>query len=65
MPRIKIEQLDSNGNTWRTFEQFPTAAQVADRLHSITYAYNLDHTRVSVDGKLVPLTRETAATREP
>jgi len=61
MARIKIEQLDAEGEVFRTFEQFPTEEQVPERLERIAYAYCLEHTRVSVDGVVVPLTREKVA----
>jgi hypothetical protein len=54
---ITIEQLDKAGNVWRTFTQYPrNASELDGKLHRIGRAYNLDHTRVSVDG--VDITRD-------
>jgi len=66
MPRIKMEQLNKDGNVFRTFEQFPaTQGELAGRLHRITYAYNLARTRVSVDGQVIVLQRESGERSVP
>lgn len=57
MARIRIEQLDEDGRVWRTFDQSPAEDQVPERLHAITYAYNLKRTRVFVNDVLQTLTR--------
>jgi hypothetical protein len=48
---ITIEQLDDNGIVYRTLTEYPrNASALNGRLHRIGRAFNLDHTRVLVDG---------------
>jgi len=65
MTHIKIQQLSGEGHVLREFALYPAPKDVQRRLHSITYAYNLDRTRVLLDGERVYLSRESAASREP
>jgi hypothetical protein len=44
---IKIEQLDSNGNVYRTFTKTTRESQLDSALERIYRAYNMDHTRVT------------------
>jgi hypothetical protein len=49
---IKIEQLDSKGNVFRTFTHVAYSRDGLDKqLARITNAYNLEATRVIVNGK--------------
>lgn len=56
---IVITQIDWDGNGHeRVFTQHATDRDLDRRLHNIAYAFNLDHTRVEVDGVTVSLARD-------
>lgn len=50
---VVIEQLDADGKVFRTFHVYPKRSELEYRLNNIRRAYNMNHTRVTVDGKEV------------
>lgn len=45
---VRIEQLDADGEVWRTFERFPLLTEVEESLDDVRRGFNMDHTRVTV-----------------
>lgn len=53
---IKVQQLDAHGNVFREFVHYATTEpQLQAKLSRIQRAYNMDRTRVLVNGKRIPL----------
>lgn len=53
---IKIEQLNSDREAYRTFTQYAaTEVHLQSKLTNIQRSYNMDNTRVSVNGHVMPL----------
>ena len=47
MIQIKVEQLDKDGNAWRTFTYTCWPNELEAKLEKIERAYNMDRTRVT------------------
>jgi hypothetical protein len=54
MDKIKIEQLDQGGLVFRTFNQQADHRNLDVALDRIARGFNLDHTRVTVNGVVLP-----------
>jgi hypothetical protein len=54
MDKIKIEQLDHDGNVFRTFSQQVDRQQLEPALDRISRGFNLMNTRVTVNGVVWP-----------
>ena len=50
METITIEQLDAGGRAWRQFTHHVATHELDGKLDRIRLAYNMDHTRVLING---------------
>ena len=50
---VTIEQLDTSGHVWRTEASHMVASNVERSLAAIRSGYNMERTRVTVDGEVV------------
>ena len=50
---VTIEELDTQGHVWRTYTSHMVGANVERSLAAIRGGYNMDRTRIKVDGEVV------------
>ena len=50
---VTIEELDGAGHTWRTMTSHMVRAYVDVSIAAIRAGYNMDRTRLKVDGQVV------------
>ncbi len=50
---VTIEELDGSGNPWRSLTSHMVRANVEVSLAAIRAGYNMDRTRIKVDGSTV------------
>ena len=50
---VTIEELDAKGNVWRSCASHMVRANVEHSLAAIYAGYNMDRTRIKVDGQVV------------
>lgn len=50
---VTIEELDIGGNTWRTCTSHMVRANVEQSIAAIRSGYDMAHTRIKVDGRVV------------
>ena len=50
---VTIEELDGRGNPWRVLTSHMVRANVEHSLAAIRAGYNMDRTRIKVDGTVV------------
>jgi len=50
---VTIEELDDAGHTWRTMTSHMVRANVDVSIAAIRAGYNMDRTRLKVDGQVV------------
>lgn len=50
---VIIEELDMEGHAWRTCASHMVRANVEQSLAAIRAGYNMDRTRIKVDGRVV------------
>jgi hypothetical protein len=50
---VTIEELDSAGNPWRTCTSHMVRANVDQSIAAIRAGYNMNQTRIKVDGQVV------------
>jgi hypothetical protein len=56
MTVIKIQQLDKSGGVWREFVLYADSKdEIEDKLYRTSLAFNMDRTRVLVNGEVVAL----------
>jgi hypothetical protein len=49
---VVVEQIGSDGSVDRSFRHYPSTYQLDAALRRIRSAFNMDHTRVLVDGRV-------------
>lgn len=50
---VTIEELDAGGRVWRTYVSHMVRANVEGSLAAIRAAYDMNRTRIRVDGEVV------------
>jgi hypothetical protein len=50
---VTVEELDARGQPWRTLTSHMVRANVEQSIASIRAGYNMDRTRIKVDGQVV------------
>lgn len=50
---VIIEELDAGGHVWRTYVSHMVRASVEQSLAAISAGYNMNRTRIKVDGQVV------------
>lgn len=50
---VIIEELDAGGHVWRTYVSHMVRASVEQSLAAIAAGYNMNRTRIKVDGHVV------------
>ena len=50
---VTIEELDATGRAWRTLTSHMVRANVEQSIASIRAGYNMERTRIKVDGQVV------------
>jgi len=50
---VTIDELDAAGNTWRTCTSHMVRANVEQSLAAIRAGYNMNRTRIKIDGQVV------------
>ena len=50
---VTIEELDAAGNTWRTCTSHMVRANVEQSVAAVRAGYNMERTRIKVDGQVV------------
>ena len=55
---VTVEELDADGRAWRTFSSHMLRSNVDQSLAAIRAGYNMQHTRIKVDGQVVAEPRQ-------
>jgi hypothetical protein len=50
---VTIEELDGHGHPWRTLTSYMVRTNVEHSIAAIRSGYNMDRTRIKVDGQVV------------
>ena len=50
---VTVEELDATGHVWRSHSSHMVRANLELSLHAIRGGYNMDRTRIKVDGQVV------------
>ena len=50
---VTIDELDAAGNTWRTCTSHMVRANVEQSLAAIRAGYNMNRTRIKIDGQVL------------
>ena len=50
---VTIDELDAAGNTWRTTTSHMVRANVEQSVAAIRAGYNMNRTRIKIDGQVV------------